>query len=778
MRIVVTAFVCLAFVFSLSGQNNLLFNMKAPEKRGDSFFEAFSFQKALEAYEHAFEKHPDDDKLKLKIAECYRMLNKPHMSEEWYAQVIENEDIVNNEHKLHYAQTLSSNGKYDLSKEWYAKYGETNSDDSRTARKIESLENIHVLFRDSLVFTVDKLSINSPANDFSPSLYHNGVVFVSGRDQDDIAINNTFNWDHSNFLDLFYTEEREDGTNLEPVRFHGNVVKSFHEGPTTFYDDENKMIFTANNYDGNDLRRSKDGVALLKLYSAERNGSEWSGPVSLPFNDDHFSVGHPSMTHDEKVLYFSSNMPGGFGGTDLYKVSHENGNWGTPENLGELVNTEGNEMFPYVHHDGALYFASNGHGGLGGLDIYRLNAIGDLIDNMGHPFNSRWDDLGLILNYEGESGYFSSNREGGLGGDDMYYFELNKVEVDFYVVDSITQKGIEETRIALSYEDIGHEFFTNEDGKAKSILNPLKDYTASFEKKDYEAKTISVSVEDIIMNTIKVTMFPDYLNDSTLLALSDEERLAALNKLAEEQATANNDESGAGDRQGVGADGHQTGDENALALADETDGNDLDGMALGGAEGEPTYDRYVQLIMLNSDEGWLTYAKSEQGFYQLQEDGSEFSLKNSKDQVALKSIKKWLNPVHKATRILNSSGYGITSTMVIDNALYDYNMALIRNNSSAQLDRIAEVLIENPGLGITLNSHADSRGGQAYNLKLSERRGIAAKDYLVESGIDSARINLTNFGEGKLLNNCGDGKKCSEQDHELNRRTTFTLQMK
>ena len=473
-----------------SAQNTILSLFEGPEEKGDKQAWQFSYSEAIASYKVALEKDRNNDHIKLKIAESYRMLNDPKNAVEWYNMVIHNDDVAQPEHYHHYAEMLSSTGKYEEAKQWYARY-EGNSSDGvlMVRRKIETIDNFHVLFADSALYEINKAPINTAYADFSPAFYNEGLVFVSSRPgKKNKKID--FNWDQTKFLELYYAPESEEGFVEKPRPFHQKINTKYHEGPVAFFDDGNKMIFTRNNYLGGKYGESSDGINKLKLYYSEKKDDAWQKPMSLPFNDDNYSVGHPTVSSDGKILIFSSDMPGSLGNTDLFISRYQDGEWSKPENMGKKINTMGKELFPYLYDDHVLFFASNGHAGMGGLDIYEidLEQIGSAeVKNLGHPINSRMDDFGLVLDEEMTHGYFSSNRANRPSDDDIYQLVFRTFMGEIIVMDGDSKEPLSDVAVSLKKDKGSHTLYHSDiSGKVSGLLAPQKEYLMSFHKNGYE----------------------------------------------------------------------------------------------------------------------------------------------------------------------------------------------------------------------------------------------------------------------------------------------------
>jgi len=390
-----------------------------------------SYEEALTIYQKLEEDHGDDNQLKLAMANAYFKLHNLEESMSWYTQVFGKGEEKKLEsaapiHLYNYAELLLMDDRPEQALFFYQRYKDRNPDDSRTNRKIEGIEKRAQFEAQDDHTQISQLAVNSEYPDFSPAFYGNGLVFVSGRRTGAAEKGSA-----SDYFDLYRSSYAPDGSFSKPEKFSAMINTDFHEGPVIFYDHDTRMIFTRNNVDGKMKHLEKKVVVRLQLLYSEKDSAtgDWKKPVLLSINSPNYSVGHPAISRDGKHLYFSSDMPGGYGGTDLYVSHGARGQWGKPENLGAKVNTEGNEMFPFLHHDELLYFASDGRAGLGGLDVYEYNLGDQTVWNIRKPVNSNRDDLGLIFDEAGTKGYFSSNRGKGYTADDnVYSYSIRKPE--------------------------------------------------------------------------------------------------------------------------------------------------------------------------------------------------------------------------------------------------------------------------------------------------------------------------------------------------------------
>ena len=455
-------------------------------RMADKKFKCQSYAEAIPLYEAVLEKDPTAREVRVKLAECYREIKDYKNALQLYA-VLAHEEAPAPENIWNYAQALAQAEKYEDAVQWFAEYARLMPQDEKARRFSQAYKDINSFYSDSSTFTVDYLfAVNSWQADFSPVFYKQGLLFCSGR-AEEMTIRKVYGYDHSSLLDWYfisdtaamltdlhsemhktkYTRDLKKHHNDDFSRYssidsdipaHYNktflfdsirytsrpmaTVKGIHHpfgnkhvGPVCFTADEETIVFTVNELDRH------AGMNQLNLYSATIEGKEFTHVQRLPFNGSGYSVAHPCFTPDYKRLYFASNKPGGAGGTDIYFVEYDNSAWSNPVNVKE-INTSGDEAFPYVDKEGNLYFASDGHPGLGGLDIFCAtldNGTVQDVKNMGYPMNSSKDDFGIIFSNSMLHGYFSSNRKRGFSDDDLYYFQKGCRHVELYVYDNTTR---------------------------------------------------------------------------------------------------------------------------------------------------------------------------------------------------------------------------------------------------------------------------------------------------------------------------------------------------
>jgi len=451
---------------TLSAQNLLL-------RIADNHAKQLRYADAVSLYEKVLERYPENTGAKKGLAESYRKMNDTRNAEYWYSQLILLPD-GDSKFKLYYAQMLQKNGKCGLAKQWYQRYSVENPNDIRGQLLKRSCDyQKELMTKNAAFYEVRRLWFNSVGDDFSPIFYKDGLAFTSDR-QNDQFTRRSAGWNDRPFFDIFTLRMAPSDINVstvcnyiytKPQALEEPINSKFHDGSAVFSTDEQEVFITKSGIieDGFTTR----GTNYLQLYYARKVREEWTTPELLPFNGAQYSIAHPTLSPDGKYLYFASDTPGGYGGMDLYRVERIQNRWGKIINLGSLINTEGNEVFPTCDHTGRLFFASDGQIGLGGLDIYFSEEIQtdvwSIPENMGYPINTISDDFGIIFNNEGTCGYFSSNRAGGTGGDDIYNFVKQSASMQVLVYDERTKMPI---TTATVEDTCGKQtFVTNASGK-------------------------------------------------------------------------------------------------------------------------------------------------------------------------------------------------------------------------------------------------------------------------------------------------------------------------
>lgn len=457
------------------------------EERADKHFFTYNFEKAIDLYRHTKDLTVSGQR---NLANSYQNIGKNEKARETYAKLMEANVGVEAEDHYDYAMLLRSNAEYIESEKWMDKFVASKPTDLRAMSYVKNNPNANSIVIDKKEYKLNEQSINTPAQDFGTTYYQDKVMFVSSNAKPKM-IKRKYNYNGLPYLNM-YTAEIKDGQ-LENAKFFDKSFNAkYHDGPATFSNGGTKMAFTTN--DAKD--KTKDKVVELQLYFSTFSNEEWSEPVPFIHNNPAYSVGQPHLSEDGKTLYFTSNAPGGFGGKDLYtSTKTANNEWSKPMNLGNIINTEGDEMFPFFEEkEKVLYFTSSGHFGLGGLDLFssaQEGASWGTVINAGAPMNTNSDDFALIKNTTAKNGYISSNRPTGSGSDDIYAVNFLKntpvqKRIEGIVMD-LNQKPVDGAFVNLFAEDesLIASFIVKKDGIYGFDVESDKNYKLTADKETF-----------------------------------------------------------------------------------------------------------------------------------------------------------------------------------------------------------------------------------------------------------------------------------------------------
>lgn len=645
-----------------------------------------------------------------KIAESYRLSNKTQEAEKWYkkATTYSTDPLIT----VKYAQMLKSNGKYKEAMRLFKEYGLNNpSDKTRATREIQACKQALKWQNDTTNYTLFPLvTLNTPQSDFSPVLYEdNQVVFTSSRQT--AMGDKIYGWTGEKHTDLFIATNKDELTFDLPIQFGDSINTNFNEGTATFDGTYTKVYFTACGSD-------KEDNDYCRIYTSERKkNNKWSLPelVSL-FEIDTINVGQPFLTPDGKSLYFAADAPDGYGDKDLYVTNLTlDGFWSEPKNLGPEINTENYEGFPYVGPDGKLYFASNGHLGMGGLDIFYATRKGKnwvAPQNIAAPINSSADDFGLVmfpfidpalLDSIEAIGYFTSSREGGQGNDDIYKFVL-----------SVPKEEPIDTTPIVSIPTID----TTE--KVVVMPEPVKPVPV---KPITPTKPIQPP-KPVITYTLKGKILQKQLLDPNNPASKQTGSLPIREAVVE---------------------------------------------VLGVSANSSLAKR-----LITNNKGEFSVTVEPESIYKVTATKNGFFTKSQNATNKGKQPTSGKNEVIIYTELVLDKIFK-QREITLDNIYYDLDASNIREDAKPTLDKLATLLFENPNIRIELGSHTDARGSDTYNSRLSQERAQSVVNYLVSKGISVQRVIAKGYGETRLVNGCKDGVDCSEEEHQQNRRTTFKV---
>lgn len=616
--------------------------------------------------------------------------------------------------------------------------------------------------------------LNSGNLDYAPVPYRDGIMFTSTR-RTGGAFSCPEKVANDNYSDLWFAQKAESGGFFDPVMLDKELKGKYHVGAATFNEEGTKMYFSRNNADGT----NEKNVIDLKIYEADLKNGMWTNIKELNFNNENYATCHPALSADGQALYFSSNRPGGFGGMDIWVTEWNGLGWGMPENLGETVNSNGNEIFPFIEYNGRLVFASSGWGGYGGLDLFSVNKKdGAWVErtHMEAPLNSRWDDFGYSSEKGGATGYFTSNRKGGIGKDDLYGWEFlgeqpvlaavcvidandktRIIDADLFINSPIDfsenelKAGNLPANANLEKKVIeGEEYYVF---KSKNIgemktpaskiektgscdievpILPEKNYQISVAKYGYEPKTFDIKGKDMIAA-------PEYL--------------IPINPVPKQQI--------------------------------------LTGLLYNKKSGEPLSFSSVQVLNKCTGEK-STFSTDHKGNFQMEIDcNCEYEMVGEKEDFK-EGIKRLLDseidceeelvsteipmePNPAPAPVADTPSFTVGQVIQLDKLYYDFNEYYIRSDASIELDKVVALLRKYPSMELELSSHTDSRGSDSYNERLSSNRAKAAVEYIISKGISKNRVVAKGYGETQLVNQCANGVKCSDEEHQANRRTEIKV---
>ena len=686
------------------------------ENRANQYYENLAYSKAVEIYEQL---HKDDLKNPLyieRLAYSYlKMLNYPKALF-YYAQLVKQK-----QHKpsdlYDYAQLLRSANKTEEYKIYLEKYHFEAPNDKRAKAELENSQLLSYLGSNKRNITLKNLSGNTRFIDMCPAFYKDRIVYSSAKDSFAI-IKGNYEWNNQPFLDLYISQPSPTPDLTHDAKFSKALNTRVHEGPVSFTKDYNTIYFTRNSFIHRKIDKANHGTNNLKIFIATDNGKKWGNIQEFPFNSNNYSVGHPALSPDNKTLYFISDMPGGFGETDLYKSTWNGSQWNKPINLGESINSAGKEMFPYVDKDGILYFSTNGRDGLGGLDVFAAKEQSDgtyFITNMGAPINSAFDDFGFVIRRDSLTGFLTSNRTGGKGDDDNYSFTVNKIELTTTAVDDQNKKPLSKTKISLLNADgvTLETKITDQSGKVNFLIDPKKECYLQAENKSYNLIKIKLQDQSSAFNfkkdeNIALKLKAPYLN---------------------------------------------------ISLTDKATGAIIPDGVLNVLEGD--FDK----TELENTNGRIRMKLKDDTNYTL-------------NATALNYFENTVNYSSKGNKpgdfdlIIELEKFDPSKAFLI---YYDLNKSYIRPNDAANLNKLIKFLLKNQALKIKIASHTDSRASAFYNQLLSQERSKSVIKYLTKRGIGSNRVQVKDYGKTKLVNKCIDGVKCPEEQHQANRRTVIEI---
>lgn len=635
------------FLFGL-GVLNPVMAQERKLRGADEEYQELKYINAQKVYLKVAEKGYESEEVFSKLANSYYFNAKYYEAAKWYGKLFElnpDQDALTH---LRFSQTLKSTGEEARAEEFYDRYIEKSGYQILEFTSEDYLEIIEENSGRYQMQTLEEIYDEDQIS-YGQTVYDNKLIYSTTENKSKTFLNTIDAWNELSFVTLYEVPiDSLNNTIGKPKKIKGKMKNKFHQSSPVYTKDGNTMYYTGSNQTGKEKRNSYKN---LKIYRSMKKGDKWQDPEELSINSDYFSTAHPALSPDESQLYFASNRPGGIGETDLYVVDiDENGDLGDPQNLGEEINTYGRETFPFVAKDSVLYFSSDGHFGMGGMDIFAVkikeDGHGNII-NVGKPINSYADDFAYGIDDETKYGFVSSDRakynDTTLVNTNIYSFKETsplkdpyQAFIEGYVTDKNTKEPLEDAQINFTDSKGEHfvELNTDEEGYYKIETNKFETYTIRASKEDYDT--------DEKISTPKL----------------EEQRI---------------------------------------------------------------------------------------------------------DFVLQRNV------------IILTPGVDLANVLNIPIIYFNFDKSNIRPDAQVDLEKVYQVLKEYPEIRINIRSHTDSRGSDAYNLALSDRRAKSTRKYLIGKGIEAFRLEAEGLGEHELVNECSDGVPCSETKHQANRRSEFII---
>jgi len=616
---------------------------QAKIKAANKDYDTFAYIDVIKTYEKVALKGYKSEDMFRKLGDSYYFNSEFEGAAKWYGELFAMNTNIESEYYYRYAQSLRATGQIDKADKMMAEFNSKFENDTRGKLYKENPNYLDLIKANSGRYNIEDAGINSKYSDYGTFVYNKKLYFTSARDTGNFS-KRKHTWTGEHFTNLYVS----DVDSAKVKKFKTSLNSKFHDATPIFTKDGKTVYFTRNNYLDGKKGKNENNTTLVKLYKATLENDKWTNITALPFTSNNYSTAHPALSPDEKTLYFSSDMPGTLGQSDIFRVAiNDNGaGYGSPQNLGPTINTEGKETFPFVTDEKEIYFSSDGRPGLGGLDVYvgEIEDDGTIseIQNIGADVNSPKDDFAYMIDPVSRKGYFSSNKAGGHGSDDIYKFlETRKLqciqELNGIITDAESGIILPRTKVTL-YENqaVKNTILSDAAGFYIFPVECGKTYNVRAEKVDYATKEVSITIEK--------------LSGKTSLPI-------ALDK----------------------------------SKCKVTIGDDL---------------------------------------------GKCFGIK-----------------------------------MIY----FDLDKSNIRTEAAIDLEKILDVLDSHPTMKLDIRSHTDSRQTHKYNEALSHRRAKSTIDWLIKNGIDPNRLTGKGFGETQLVNECSDNVKCTEEQHQANRRSEFII---
>lgn len=671
-KLLTTIFVTIIFISPLS----VVFAQNKNLEKGQRFVAKKEYRLAI-PYLEKYTQKSNNKSAQRKLLTCYLETKQDKVALE-LAKRIANKSTAEAIDFLNYANLLKKLHQYDDAKKWYLKYSKLNRSDKTVLQHIKTFNLISEISNDSL-YLANPININTKQTDYANSLYKDGLILVSGRPNKHSKQINRNNKEH--YFNFYYTKKVGSKYSI-PKLFSNELSTKYHEGSTSFSANE-QFIYFSRNTGIVDL----NGQAQLNIYMSRFNKGKWDKPELFQYAGDKYSTGHPSVSEDGKLLFFISNMPGGYGGTDIYYCRKQGFSWGPPINLGPVINTSSNEMFPYISDDQFLYFASSGHIGLGGLDIFKSkfeqnNWLYPI--NIGYPFNSNKDDFAYIFDHKNNTGLFSSNRN---GSDDIFEFKTNTNKLDslegkIYKIRS--NKPLDSVTIHLMDKKLVlAKTYTDSFGGFKFKIFKDKKYSIFIQKEDFKSK--------------RVLYFPQTLSKKG----------------------------------------------NVKIRLEESPWANIKAFVKNQFSSKPIKDAKVEIV--NKTYNLSSYYKTDaNGNFSIKVDtGNKYDVIVSKTGYFTTILNNYINDEIQSIDLINTKG---NQTIELFTSTFPDQSWLLSEITKGELNNVIEILKHNPDILIEIRASTKIDNGGKKNKILCIKRGTEAMKYMVSKKIPANRIKIKAIG--------------------------------
>ncbi|WP_228011940.1 OmpA family protein [Flavobacterium hungaricum] len=698
------------FVFLIQ----LIYAQNQDLARAKRFFDKTYYSEAIILYERLAEEKPSQEVIK-NLADSYYYTNNLVKAQRYYRLLIKNyNNGLDKEYYFRYAQTLKATNSPDDANAALTEYYTLSASSDAVLnfeKELKTLENVTAIGKR---FEIKNLALNTPNSEFGAVKYKENLVFAAVKLKPGL-FDKKFKWDNETYLNLVTLPLKNINSPDSIVHYFAKELKTgMHESNAVFTKDGKTIYFTRNNSKNGRKKKNDQKISNLQIFKAELIDGKWKNIAALPFNSPNYSVEHPALSPDEKVLYFASDMPGGYGSFDLYSVNVNKGAFDTPKNLGSKINTSKREQFPFAAAANKLYFSSDGHLGYGSLDVFVSEINGNEYSdpvNIGFPLNSNLDDFAFNIDASTKEGFFASNREGGKGSDDIYQFrEIKDLIVEDckqliagIITDAVTKLALENATVILQDSDKNtlYTVTTEADGKFSFRVPCEASYKVSAFKENYTNESKSFTLDKT----------RDKINDGSLALKSLEAIKLEEKEIAEKK-------------------------------------------------------RKQELILEEENKKKEALAVIELKQKEKQAKEAEIAAAEVKKKEKVKEI------LEKEKDVVRDKDRLIIKT---DPIYFDYNMWYIRKESKVVLGRVVDLLKKYPEMEIEIGSHTDSRGNDKFNEDLSQKRANSTREFIIQSGINAKRVTAKGYGEYVPIIKCKTDDSCSEEEHELNRRSEFVI---